>query len=100
METNKRVNEVGSTKKRAKTVKSSAEQETSKSDARQGVISGIHLVNVRESASPDARVAGWVCKGDKVEIIGEENGFYKIMYAKHVGYIDCRFCMEVDQRAE
>lgn len=45
----------------------------------------VPLLNVRESASADSEIVGSLEKGEVVDILGEENGFYKL---------DAGYCMK------
>lgn len=60
-----------------------------------GVVHGASLVNVRkEPKKEDGNVVDRLREGDKVEIVGKEDEFYKINYGRRVGYISCEFCKE------
>lgn len=68
---------------------------------RKGVIVNSRVVNVREAPNKEANVATIMDRGDEVEIIKEEGGWYLIQvedihHVKHeVGYILSDFCKEV-----
>lgn len=68
---------------------------------KKGVIANSRLVNVRNSPSPHAEVVQILDRGDKVEIIDEVQGYYRIQIEdenhvkREIGYVSLDFCKEV-----
>lgn len=55
-----------------------------------GVVTG-DSVNVRSEASKDGSKLGSMSKGDKVTVIGEEDGWYKIQFDGKEGYVSADY---------
>ncbi|MBI6008500.1 SH3 domain-containing protein [Clostridium perfringens] len=51
-----------------------------------GVVTASKGLNVRKEANTSSRIIGILNSGESVEIIGEENGFYKITYKGQEAY--------------
>ncbi|MDM0628554.1 SH3 domain-containing protein [Clostridium perfringens] len=51
-----------------------------------GVVTASKGLNVRKEANTSSQIIGILNSGESVEIIGEENGFYKITYKRQEAY--------------
>lgn len=58
-------------------------------------VSNTHHVKLRERPSNKAAVLKILNSGDKVEILGEEKGYYKIDKRGSIGYIFSKFIEEI-----
>lgn len=67
-----------------------AEEEANGPETKNGIVVDALCVKVRNRPSPDSDVIGLVEKGDVVNIIGKEKGFYNI----GIGYISSHFIKE------
>lgn len=78
-------------------VESPDEVEVNGSGTKTGIIVNSAFVSVYDSPSDVAKTLDYVAKDDEVEILGKENGFYKVKYGrfKRVGYISFNFCKGV-----
>jgi len=54
----------------------------------------VSSANVREEASPNARVIGALQTGDAVSKVGEDNGWIEIMFEGQQGFVYERFMSE------
>ena len=52
-----------------------------------GVVTASKGLNVRKEANTSSKIIGILNSGESVEIIGEENGFYKITYKGQEAYV-------------
>ena len=48
-------------------------------------------LNVRQAATSNSRIVGSLKGGEKVNIISESNGFYKIEFNNSYGYVYCKY---------
>lgn len=72
--------------------KSPAEVETTGPETINGIIANALSVNAREAASPSARVMEVLTKGERVQIIGESNGYYLVQTSRgHIVYVLSKF---------
>ena len=78
-------------------VESPAELEITGSGSITGIIVNSNFVSVYDSPSDVAKTLDYVAKDEEVEIIGKENGFYKVRYGRfnRIGYVSFNFCKGV-----
>lgn len=69
---------------------------------RKGVIANSRAVNVRKGPSPSSDVVQVLDRGDKVKILDEIQGYYKIQIEdetsikNEIGYVSLDFCKEAN----
>lgn len=77
------------------TEESHAEVETAGPETINGTIANAALVNVRKKPDPESEVLETLRMGDKVTILGEDGGYYKVRTSVHrEAYISVRFVKE------
>ena len=59
----------------------------SENSKKTGVVTASKGLNVRKEANTSSQIIGILNSGESVEIIGEENGFYKITYKGQEAYV-------------
>ncbi len=55
----------------------------------------VNMLNVRKSPSTDSEIIGVVEKGDKVEVVNIENGWYKIKFKSGYGWITSKYASQI-----
>ncbi len=76
-----------------------AEQTTTETSSSKssGKVTVKEAVTVRASASTDAEKIGSAYKGSSYDLLGEENGWYKISYEGKTAYIKSEFCAKAGE---
>lgn len=77
-----------------KTGRSSTRKKSTEPETENGIISNAVCVKVREMPDPEANVLGHVNSREKVKILDEKDGYYKIEFGEEgiIGFISSDFC--------
>lgn len=71
---------------------SPAEVETTGPETINGIITNALSVKARDAANPEGKVVDVLTKGDRVRILGESHGFYKVeTNRKDIVYVSKKF---------
>lgn len=67
------------------------EKTKEKRKGKKGIVAVKTLLNVRKTASTDAKVVGQLKNAKKVKIVREENGWYNIKTSKYSGWVSAKY---------
>jgi uncharacterized protein YgiM (DUF1202 family) len=67
------------------------EEVASKKKSKKGIVEVKTLLNVRKTASTEAKVVGQLKNSKKVKIISEEPNWYQIKTSKYSGWVSAKY---------